>query len=306
MGIDRTTDPLVIRRAYGSKLRGLNVETDPAGFMALRSALEGALQLANYAAPEPASTVDNDPDYDFYNFDSLDDVSPPQAHPVYEPQGLSEQPYNDRTSGDRANALSQILAARGVKAGWDYYTMLMARGDIALDDQTSFAMLVLERAVDPKLLPAPDFLMIYDRLGLEHSPWRFEGRAALQAQVQSRVAALHWLEKLRALAAKRARKNEKYEVLAARLFLHQRRWLRSKGALLEALTRMFAVYHSHAVWLSGDVDTAWLSSLEGRVQRAIRLKKRNAKIVLTIIFIALFADILGVFTKSIVDFFTSK
>ncbi len=302
LGIARTADTHVIRRAYGAKLRSLNVDSNPAGFMALRAALERALELASQAVPEPDATVDDAEDFDFDDYNIPNDIILPESPPDYQPQAFADTTHNYHASGDRRRALSQILQARGVKAGWDYYNMLMARGDIALDDQTSFAMLVLEKAIDPQLLSSPDFLMIYERLGLEDSSWRFEGHAELQKQVQNRVAALQWLAKLRALASRRARGAEKYEVIAARLFLRQQQWLRSKRAVLDALTKILTAYQTHAAWLANDIDTPWLANLNARVQRAIRIKNRNEKLYVIVICVVVFGDILGVLVRSVVDY----
>ncbi|GGC75857.1 hypothetical protein [Chelatococcus reniformis] len=53
LGLEPTGDTTAIRRAYARKLKAMDVDADPKGFMALRSALDLAVRQASEPEPQP-------------------------------------------------------------------------------------------------------------------------------------------------------------------------------------------------------------------------------------------------------------
>lgn len=62
LGIDPVDDPRAVRTAYSARLKALDVDADPAGFIQLRTAFEAATRIARQAADRAARQASGDPE----------------------------------------------------------------------------------------------------------------------------------------------------------------------------------------------------------------------------------------------------
>ena len=72
LGLKRTADVTEIRRAYARKLKAIDVDAEPAAFIALRHALETALRDANTVAINSRD--------EFYKFFTPQNADKPETH----------------------------------------------------------------------------------------------------------------------------------------------------------------------------------------------------------------------------------
>lgn len=224
LGIDPTNDERAIKRAYAGKLKAIDVEAEPAKFVALRKRYEEALWQARWIDDDGADTADDLWDEGFGNeeedreaaadavatqplagiagdmpddFDGLADLPP--IEPLHEAANPWAAPDTDRIEMrfDRIEAL-----LRGDEAGRDaaldrelrelWRDPLLESVDAMRDAEYRLAHLALDHGVDAQ------FLL---RLASWHYGWAKRAQAVGTEwpidEVGQRAAAENWIERVR-------------------------------------------------------------------------------------------------------------
>ena len=194
LGITRTDDPAVIRRAYAVRLKAIRPDADPQGFARLRAAYERALSAADASSRPTTASPDRQP------------VSPPpEAYAMmHEPSvpPMVQAVMDCMRRSDLLAAAESLAAARAAGA-------LSLQDDIRLADQLGWA-LAQDRSVAATAVRAAA-----ERLGWQtgqaDGPWAKTLTARLDAE--------RWLETLHRDAASRTRWLGAAVPIVARIFL---------------------------------------------------------------------------------------
>ncbi|MGA9027455.1 MAG: hypothetical protein WB440_15485 [Steroidobacteraceae bacterium] len=267
LGITRTGDKTVIRRAYVRRLRAIDVEADPAAFMALRAAYEAALEQAE----EETLTVDSGAQSEGTADAHRESEPRPEPPAPTEAQQLqAELRRLDFALTERLDDLESTRQRDGLIAAWQSFNRATARGEIPLDQQPWFCMYLLREAVDEREITPADFMKMVEELGPLDAPWRYDGFSVLHDNVKRRVEACHWLTSLQQTAKQPAAGKDKFSVRAAQLFLKQRRKLGNRQEDRQALEALLKNHQAHASVLKGWLDADWLQALQVRVERRAR------------------------------------
>lgn len=274
-----SSDVSAIRRAYVAKLRSLDIEADPAAFMALRQAFEQAVEMAKQPvpeiAPQPEFILEDDYEDEDYDDDALEDEAA-----VTIQRTPAEWLQNQRSQDDWRDFLGMMINAHGVWVTWQLFNRALARGDIALTDQTALAQFMMSKALKDETLSQSGFMTMVKTLGLEDERWCFDGWQDLGADIKKRIDAYHWLDALKATANRRLRGPDRYSILASRLFLQPGTRLVRSPAMLATIEKILGDYQSHADCLRNDFDSAWPRQLETKLQHIKKAQARNRKILL--------------------------
>jgi hypothetical protein len=294
LGIAPSDDPKAIRRAYAARLKALDPDRDPAGFVRLRQALEWALGRAPPAVrsrprgnaqtlPQPDGPEDAPPPVTLApdlprSAPPLASPQPILAHADVERQRAEIAPGFNRTisTAERIAPLTtedeardrELLAALERALRWRrggeaiaLYDHACANGALALDDARDMLWRVFEVAgTDPKL-DGPAFRGLLRTHGWDTLDVHSTADRELRAKVGLRLAAEDWYD-----ARLKAADNRCVERYVARLLFKRAGWLviRAKAATVRA---MLAAYWQHAALLGDRIDAAWVARLERRLRQ---------------------------------------
>jgi hypothetical protein len=200
LGIQPTTEVTLIRRAYAARLRSLDVDRNPAAFIALREAYEHALASCEIAEPWPLDVP----------VTAARPGAPRRADAAPEPLGHNvREPPAEHLPDDW---LDVALAAGGIMAALEAYNRNMARGLIGLGQQRRHAADLAAAALRDPALPIATFRAAITALGVQHGGTRHDDLAPLRGDIAARLAAYEWFEALGRTARKRAFGRKKHDV----------------------------------------------------------------------------------------------
>ncbi|HQT38393.1 MAG TPA: hypothetical protein PK231_03135 [Acidocella sp.] len=309
LGIPRSSDTATIRRAYVAQLRTIDIEVDPAAFMALRRAFEQAIEKAEELASEPepeSKIIAEGDDYDENDDDEGCDDRTQDIPPLPEQREPADWYQNQRSLNDWRDFLGTMITAHGVWVTWKLFNRALAKGDIALTDQTPLMQLLMTKAVKDETLPQAAFMTMIKTLGLEDAAFKFDGWQDLTTEIKKRLDAYHWLDALKAIATGPQRGKNKYPARAARIFLSPGSRLGGDTTMLEAVAKIFSEYHEREIWLRTDLDSIWLQRLEANLLRVKKIKAQNSKILVYAVLMFFGIDFLYLFVSNLVDFLKAK
>lgn len=268
LGLDPTTDKTLIRRAYFTRLKAIDVDAEPRRFMALREAFEQALEWADEPTAEEFGTED----------ELWDEALPEPERPVR--QGASQA---EADAGLRPDEVLLFLDFQNAEDECDgrraeaIFNKIMARGLIEIGLETEVASRLLETAAKDPSFAADDLRALAGRLCLAEE--EVEG---LKAAYEAR----EWLVQLETCAGQarvRGRPARQARRLARLLLKHPRRpgmFALSSVELWKGLEE----YSLHSAWLGSRIDQDWTASL--------RRKLKARDLFYTILFI-LFLGFMG-------------
>jgi len=305
LGIAPTADTTAVRRAYVAKLRAIDVEREPAAFIRLREAFEGALEAAARGFI-PLATEDEDADdaqtvQSYAQYDERDDESGAQEITPAEPLA-APMPVKDASpvplveidmEDDPEWAIDDALEDKnqGVAAAWQIFEHAMATGAIGLREQVTLTRKLVASALDDtRPGSAATFRAIIAIVGASKSG-RHDELADLRDRITARLLAEDWLDQLGQKARKRAYGAQRFNIIAARVLLGIKPKYRRSHAVLNALKQLLAEYRRHDEWLAGRLG-ARAEALEKRLPDDVRRRKRRDMIFLLAFFTFIAIDLI--------------
>jgi hypothetical protein len=297
LGIAPTADTAAVRRAYVAKLRAIDVEREPAAFIRLREAYEGALAAGAYAQfDDETETTDDLSEIEAETAlaEETIDVAPIREATLPKPQPLlppPAPPIEIEIEEDPEWAIDEALEKSGVVAAWQTFEHAMATGAISLGEEAPLMNRLVAAALDYRGPgSAAFFRSIIATLGAT-KPSRDDDLVDFRTTITERLAAEKWLDEIENNAGTRAFGKRKFVVLASRILLGRKRRYRRSRALLSAIERLLGDYRLHHFWLDPRLGAERMAALEKRLQRDLVIKKWQDNIL-----------VIGVLTFLAVDF----
>ena len=299
LGIAPTADITAVRRAYVAKLRAIDVEREPAAFIRLREAYEGALA----AGANGESDEDAEWDEDFAEAQDETALAEEAVDIAPHARGARGRSFSGPPPAPPAEieiekdpewAIDNALEKDGVVAAWRVFEHAMATGAIGLGQEAALMNRLVAAALDYRGPgSAAFFRSIIATLGAT-KPSRDDDLADLRTIITERLAAEKWLDEIENNAGQRAFGKRKFVVLASRILLGRKRRYRRRQALLSAMQRLLGEYHVHHFWLHPRLGAEHMAALEKRLQRDFVIKKRRGNIIAIAVLTFLALDFLWV------------
>ena len=297
LGIAPTTNTNAVRRAYVAKLRAIDVEREPAAFIRLREAYEGAFAAsASGEIDDDTETDDNlaEPPEETMLAEETVDVVPMREATLPEPRPLPlppAPPVDIEFDEDPEWAIDDALEGGSVAAAWQVFEHAMATGAISLREQVTLTRKLVAAALDDTGAgSAATFRTIIATVGASKSG-RNDELADYRERITARLQAEEWLDQLDQKAKKRAFGAHRYNILAARVLLGTKPKYRRSHAMLNALQQLLVEYRRHGQFLAGRFG-AHADALEKRLPEDVRRKKRRDNIFLIGFFIFVTIDLI--------------
>ena len=277
LGIAPCEDPKAIRRAYAARLKLLDPDREPDAFARLRQAYERALDASRHGGPARAfaqqgASPTNDADSAAVDLVASDLVASDLVASdivVGATRASARAAVEEDDIRDRALLIALDVALRegNAREAIALYCRAAATGALPLAHASDRVERLLTVALDDTALNGADFRHLIRIVGLDASRARAPVSFALRARALARLAAEDWYDDVLAKAQRKRGKIARSQRKIARLLIGRigRYW--HPRVDTAALRTWLAQYHSHAAWLSGRIDPAWIKRIEGRLRR---------------------------------------
>jgi len=272
LGIAPCEDPKAIRRAYAARLKLLDPDREPDAFARLRQAYERALDASRHGGPARAfAQQDASPTNDAGSAASDLVASDIFASDIVAgaTRASARAAVEEDDIRDRALLIALDVALRegNAREAIALYCRAAATGALPLAHASDRVERLLTVALDDTALNGADFRHLIRIVGLDASRARAPVSSALRARALARLAAEDWYDDVLAKAQRKRGKIARSQRKIARLLIGRigRYW--HPRVDTAALRTWLAQYHSHAAWLSGRIDPAWIKRIEGRLRR---------------------------------------
>jgi len=277
LGIAPCDDPKAIRRAYAARLKLLDPDREPDAFARLRQAYERALDASRHGGPARAlaqqgASPTNDADSAAVDLVASDLVASDLVASdivVGATRASARAAVEEDDIRDRALliALDAALREGNAREAIALYCRAAATGALPLAHASDRVERLLAVALDDTALNGADFRHLIRIVGLDASRARAPVSFALRARALARLAAEDWYDDVLAKAQRKRGKIARRQRKIARLLIGRIGHYWHPRVDTAALRTWLAQYHSHAAWLSGRIDPAWIKRIEGRLRR---------------------------------------
>jgi hypothetical protein len=184
LGIEPTSDPKAVRRAYAQRLHAIDGDLDPGAFKNLRAAYEQALRHCEFAsrrqaraAPQPAQQP----------------IAVAPTAPVQRPP----EPSGEEIERAKMNrALNAALSGGNMREALDIFERAIIEGTIGLGQRDVFVERIVTAAMADKTLSPQDYTALLRRVGWHEVPKISEYASHTRNRALSRAEAEAWYLRL--------------------------------------------------------------------------------------------------------------